>query len=159
MPNNTDQYKHIAIRNLEHTRADSQQKLEGVDPNAVNYEEGNWRVREIIGHLTEWDLEVVRSLKAHAEGGQYLIPDFVDFDAYNNPAADARRNQPLDKLHEDWAEAHLAFKDAIQAMPEERMTIDMRYPWGPIDPVFYLVEIMAGHEREHIKDIVDALNK
>lgn len=144
------------LRVIEHTRAESLQKLANVDPTSVIYQESGWRVKDIIGHLTDWDLEAVRTLEAFHEGGEYGIENFVGADAYNAVKAKARWDQPYEAIRAEWGEAHTRFKGMIGQLKNTDLPRFIFLPWHRDGSVRLMIRIMSSHEHEHINDIANA---
>lgn len=141
---------------LDDTRKASRIFLKGIDPNLVVYAESGWRVRDIIGHMTDWDIEAVRGFDAFMQGEVYEIPGFTDFDSYNHPKAKARWNQPFNAVVAEWEVKHAALKDAVRALPPDKLGEIIRYPWQQNGSLRLMVRIMAGHEHGHVHDMVKA---
>ena len=141
---------------LDDTRKASRVFLKGIDPDMVVYKESGWRTRDIIGHLTDWDIVAVQGLNAYMQGEVYLIPDYSGFDAFNHPKAQARWTQPVDAIFAEWEANHMALKDAVRALPADKLGEIIRLPWHEDGSLRVMIRIMAGHEHEHVEDIVRA---
>jgi hypothetical protein len=141
---------------LDDTRHASRALLEGIDPNQVIYKESGWRTRDLIGHMTDWDIEAVRGFDAYTRGEVYQIPDFTGFDTYNHAKAKARWNQPFDAVFADWEDTHIALKASARALPAVKLGEIVPYPWHDNGSLRLMVRIMADHEHEHVQDIVKA---
>jgi hypothetical protein len=143
---------------LEETRRETQAALSSTDPERVVHDDpGAWRVREVLGHVGVWNGEAARSLRAHAEGGEYhCIASEALYDEYNGRATDERRAWSLEQV---WAEYEASADQLtllVETMPVEEWQTEMLYPWNEKGTVRELVEIMMKHEMEHREDILSS---
>jgi DinB superfamily len=145
---------------LASTRADTKALLQPLDPERVIHtDERAWRVRDILGHLGVWNWEAARSLRAHAQGGEYhCVPSEGAYYDYNGPAADDRRTWPIEQVWAEYESAHEALAYAVETMPEESWSGEMLYPWNERGTVPRLIEIMMKHESaDHCRLVAEAL--
>lgn len=154
MSNTVDALLHI----LENTRAESIQQLQQTDPNRVIYAEGGWRVKDIIGHITDWEMEAVRALEAFHAGGQYTIPAYTGFEAYNQARAATRWNQPYELIFADWQATHEQLKSLVQQLNNADLSQVITLPWQDHGSLRLMIRFMAAHEHEHLQDIANAVN-
>ena len=121
------------------------------------YTDTDWRIRDILGHITTWDREVTRSLRAYVAGSEYAIPN-LDEDSFNRQAVLEQRNLPTQQIFLDWEQARDDFKKAIQEIPDNQFPGDVLYPWGDErGGVPELVEFMIEHDDEHRGEIEQAI--
>jgi hypothetical protein len=124
----------------------------------VYYEEGGWRVRDIIGHIATWDKEVAKSLRAYKTGSEYLIPDLDEDEVdFNETAALEQRKLSAQQIVDDFIQAYKVFRDGIQDIPADRFPGDLLYPWGDErGSITLLVDYMIEHAIEHLDEIKNA---
>ena len=67
------------------------QFLEGVDLELRAYQDSNWRIREVLGHLASWDREVTKSIQAFTEGAEYAIAK-LELDSFNQSKVDEHQS-------------------------------------------------------------------
>lgn len=133
--------------------------LKDVDLEILVYTDTGWRIRDILGHLATWDLEVAKSLHAFRTGNEYFIPDLdEDESEYNEQAVFERRKLSTQQISAEWEQAHGEFKEAIRVIPDELFPGDVLYPWGDErGSIALLVDYMIEHEVEHRDEIENAL--
>ena len=142
---------HLAFRAL----------LEGVDLEMPVYKDTGWRVRDIVGHIATWDLEVAKSLQAYQTGSEYVIPG-IDGDEtdYNAKAVLEQHKLSTQQILDEFERAHEELKKAVGEMPTDRFPGDMVYPWGnERGTIAQLVEYMVEHAVEHHAEIKNAIRE
>jgi len=119
---------------------------------------GVWTMKDLIGHLTDWEIVGVDALRQLNEGRTPEFDIVIDsFDEFNNPNAAARKDQP-------WAEVWAEFEAVRQEMMEiladitpQNLARTFQAPWGGDVPGTFWPLIWAGHELEHAVDVRAAL--
>jgi hypothetical protein len=136
-----------------------QATLEGIDLEMGVYTDSDWRVSDILGHITTWDREVTKSLRAFLAGTQYIIPDLDDDEIdFNQQAVLSQRELTTQELMNEWERARDDFKAAISEIPLERFPGDMVYPWGNENgSIATLVSYMIDHDEEHRLEVLKAI--
>jgi len=144
---------------LDKTHAEILATIKGVDLETPVYEDGEWQIRDVIGHIAIWDREVVRSIRAFKQGREYSIPNF-DEDVYNDRAALEMRELTAEGVFNEWEQAREDFKAAIEELSAEQLTGEMLYPWGDErGSIPQLVEYMCEHDEEHRSEIQEAVER
>jgi hypothetical protein len=84
---------HLTIRGI----------LKGADLEMRVYTETGWRIRDILGHIATWDLEVADSLRAFSAGSEYSTPG-VDGDEteFNKQAVFGQRKLSTEGIRAEW---------------------------------------------------------
>ncbi|GMQ77707.1 MAG: hypothetical protein BMS9Abin02_0195 [Anaerolineae bacterium] len=142
---------------LSATHSKTRAILKGIDLDIQVYDDGGWRIRDILGHIATWDRQVSLSLRAFSSGTEYAIPEF-DEEAFN--IEDVRRQVSLtsQQVFEEWEMARELFKDAVREIPQDRFPGDLLYPWGDErGTVVKLVKEMCDHDEEHYSEISRAI--
>jgi hypothetical protein len=132
-----------------------QKTLEGVDLEKRVYPDSDWRIRDVIGHLATWDRQVVKSLEAYRLGQEYALPDF-DETEFNEREVLRHRALTATQVLEEWEQAREAFKQAVEEMPPDLFSGDLRYPWGDRGSIAHMVKDMTQHDAEHRAEILQA---
>jgi hypothetical protein len=160
----TDKDKGCLIDLLSETHSNLRELVTAADPEMPVYadadEGASWRIRDILGHIATWDLEVARSLRAYRAGEVYLTPDFdeQEEDDFNQRAIAEQRKLTTRELMAEWERAREEFKEAVQDIPDDQFPGDLLYPWGDErGTISYLVEYMVEHTVEHRNEIAKAL--
>ena len=120
---------------------------------------GVWDLKDLVGHLTDWERVGVDGLCQLADG---QIPEFdyeiPDFDVFNNKNAETRAPQSWDRIWTDFVTTRQDFIDVFDQMSEEMLTRPVPAPWGSTIPAYVWVMVWAGHEHEHAIDVRSSLN-
>jgi hypothetical protein len=131
--------------------------LDGLDPARCVHPASGWRVKDVVAHILVWEEEALRSLQAlRDEQPFYTIPNFVSFDDYNRRAYERRKDVPLDQLLADLHTVRQDAKTILGALPPERFTGTMPFPWPWEGTLSEMMAIMAAHERGHSSEIARA---
>jgi len=144
---------------LTKTYQDTRTLLSGLDPERVIHtDERAWRVRDILGHLSVWNMEAVRSLRAYAEGGEYhCIPTEAQYYDYNGPAADERKRWTMEQVWAEYNSAHDQLRQIVASLPDEKWEGQMLYPWNLRGTVEYFIKVMMNHETmDHCSIVIKA---
>ena len=120
---------------------------------------GVWGLKDLIGHLTDWERVGLDGLCQLADGQtpefDYEIPDF---DTFNNENAATRAEQLWPEVWSDFTTTRKDLTDVFDQLPEETMARPIPTPWGGTIPAYLWVMVWAGHEHEHAIDVRAALN-
>jgi hypothetical protein len=112
-----------------------------------------WTIREILINISSWELIIEKALKAYlTEDPPYFLQE-QDFDIYNQESIDVRANSSLEDLIREWKDVRASLKKTIKKLKQSDLDIEMVLPWGSERPIYELIEIIAEHETEHMKDI------
>jgi len=131
--------------------------LEGIDPELRVHIDTGWQIRDIIGHIATWDREAAKSIRAFQAGTEYSIPD-LDEDVFNQQAASAQRELPIQRLFTELEHARDDFKAAVQEIPPDQFPGELLYPWGDErGSIAHLVEYMVEHDAGHRDEIEKAI--
>ncbi|MBZ0310779.1 MAG: DinB family protein [Anaerolineae bacterium] len=142
---------------LDQTRAETESVFASIDSNTLIYADGEWTLKDIIGHLSAWEQAAVTCLQAHAEGGEARLPVQMSDDEYNHLNVARRKNFSIEKILLEWQETREWLKQVIEEMPDDQFMSEMTYPEGERGSATQLVEEMIEHELEHRQDIIGVL--
>lgn len=116
---------------------------------------GVWTLKDLIGHLTDWEKVGLEGLQQLANNQTPEFNDTIDFpfDAFNNANAAARQDQSWDEVWADFTTTRQQFLTQFDAMSDEQLTRQFTAPWQrPINGYFWLT-IWLGHDHEHALDV------
>jgi hypothetical protein len=131
--------------------------LEGIDLDIPVYKEADWRIKDIVGHISTWDLQVTKSLNAFNAGGEWSIPEF-DEDAFNEQRVLEGRTSTGHQVLTEWEQTRKGLIAAVRAIPLDRFPGDVLYPWGDErGSIARLVQFMVDHDIEHKIEIEKAI--
>ena len=119
---------------------------------------GTWTLKDLVGHLTDWEVVAVEGMIALANG---QLPEFddeiSDFDVFNNANAAKRQSQTWDDVWQDYETTREKLVAALEKTDDEVMARKFKTPWGSQVRGYYWMLIWAGHEIEHANDVRSAL--
>lgn len=120
---------------------------------------GVWTLKDLVGHLTDWEQVGVAGLRQLVAG---QTPEFndtiIDFDSWNDEHAAARRDQPWDDVWHEFVETRSQLMALVEQMSDADWQRPFISPWdSPINTYFW-VNVWAGHDHEHAADVRNALN-
>jgi hypothetical protein len=121
---------------------------------------GTWTLKDLIGHLTDWEGVGIDGLRQLAAG---QTPEFsysisLNFDEFNNSNAAARRDQSWDEVWHDFKENRQQLLALFDAMPESQLSRQFIAPWNQPSNGYRWTSIWFGHEHEHAIDVRRSLS-
>lgn len=141
------------IQRLKRAYDDAIKGIEGVDPDQVIYADSGWRAKDLIAHITAWEREMLRSLQAYAEDGEYRVPGYTTDDAYNAGAYLQHRDETWAEVRSNWDDVRRGMMAALRDLPAEKVHGEMLFPWGERGLMPKLIGSAVGHANEHIAHI------
>jgi len=112
--------------------------------------EDEWALRDVAGHLADWELFLLECLAA---GSMLEIGYGGDVDAWNAAHAAARREQAWAQAWADYRRARQQTVDVVREMNQEALASLLNNPWGRDTSTYRVVEWWLEHEREHAAGI------
>lgn len=154
----TGDKKHLLIL-LAESHSGLRATIDGSDPEKRIYTNTGWRIRDIIGHIANWEREVTKSLRAFQAGTEYAITNLEEND-FNEEAVKAQQALTSQQVYVEWEQAHEDLKDALEEIPFDLFPGDLLFPWGDErGSITELVEFVIDHDTEHRDEILKALNE
>jgi len=127
-----------------------------VDASKVIYP--GWAIKEMIGHITAWEIVIDKALIAYKKGDPPYFLHEQDFDIFNDEAVDYRADWSLEEVLKEWKDVREKLIKTIKKLKEEDLDVEMVLPWGSERTVAELIEIAGEHEAEHMEDILKITN-
>ena len=99
---------------------------------------GPWSVKDLIGHVTTWEMEALRTLRSYLDDGDFdaLTAWPEDLDGFNARQVEVKRGTGLDQLRLELDDTHSRTVELISDLSEaefeksevsERIRIDTYY--------------------------------
>lgn len=145
------------IQQLDQARDKMLAALPGMEGRREIYPE--WTIKEILAHITGWDVASVASLRAHVEGREAATPASRGIDAYNAEMVSVRQAHSFEQIVKEWEQTRESLKVVLQGMTDEKLIQTMVFPWGQRGEVAQIIAILAGHEEEHAEELRDFMAK
>jgi hypothetical protein len=158
---NTD-VKTSLLTRLRETHRATREIVDGVDLEICVFSDADWRIRDVLGHIATWDGILAKALNAYIDDSQFVVIHDWDKEEveFNDRAVLEQRKLSADALIDEWEQAHKGFRDALSAMPLEKLSGDYVYPWADEQgDIVALVEIMIDHNAGHFEDIAKAIEE
>jgi uncharacterized damage-inducible protein DinB len=111
---------------------------------------GEWTLKDVLGHVTDWEWVGVEGLRYMATGRPPEVEHIENIDAWNQVHAEARRDQPWDVV---WADLHAAREvllQVLEGMGQDDLGRSFRFPWGPGGTCYQWVSVYLVHDRSHV---------
>ncbi len=155
----TNEDKNLLLESLDKTLEKTHKLLKGVNQEAIIYKDPEWRVKDIIGHLSTWNRETAKSLMAFLAGKDYSIPDLgEEEDDFNEQEVVNKQEWTIKKILEELEQTITDLKNIVQEIPIEKYPGDLLYPWGgERGNISDLIKFIIDHDNQHREDIVKAL--
>ncbi len=114
---------------------------------------GAWTLKDVLGHVADWEWVGVEGLRRMAAGRPLDIAYIADIDAWNERQAQARADQPWEEI---WADLHAAREELLEILDGMRQADLMRsyvFPWGPEGVAYQWLSAFISHDREHAQGL------
>ncbi len=145
----TDIEKLVAKMETARSRLDA--ALEKLSPQVEIYPQ--WKLKQLMDHITGWDELVLGSLHAfaHGESAEKLPPGGMN--QFN--AMSVRHHQELSLEESRLAFMHTrqAVIQALREFPAERLDERFPAPWGGECTITSVVKIFTSHDQEHAEHL------
>jgi hypothetical protein len=118
---------------------------------------GVWTLKDVLGHVADWEWFGVEGLRQMAAGHAPQVEYVGDLDAWNQAHVEARRDQPWEAV---WADLHAvrrALLDVLEEMSQAQLRRFFSFPWGPAGTPYQWIWVYLRHDREHAHGLRQAL--
>lgn len=107
-------------------------------------------MKQLLGHLSEYERLGVLSLKAVAAGGEPAYETTItDFDAFNEERGESWGAKSWDEVWATFLATRRALLVVAETLPDDALARLFAAPWpGMTTPCGYLLD-MVQHEQEH----------
>jgi uncharacterized damage-inducible protein DinB/predicted RNase H-like HicB family nuclease len=114
---------------------------------------GHWTLKDVLGHIADWEWIGVEGLRQMAAGQSPQIEHVVDLDAWNQVHCEARRAQPWENVWADLHAARAALLETLERMSRADLARFFSFPWGTEGTAYQWVSVYVSHDREHARDL------
>jgi hypothetical protein len=121
-------------------------------------EHGEWKVRDILAHLSAAELGQVFLIRLAADGDVvHLSPE--DRDRFNQDEVGKAQGWTLERLRGELEESREALREVFAAMSEDDLDRPIRWPEWPARSIRTSIPYMLEHEDSHLDEVRQALGR
>ena len=147
--------KNEILKEMDRVRAETEAALQALDPDTLIYEEGEWTIKDIIGHLTTWEEEAIAAMQAYLKNSTYVMDlKKSSEDEFNARQVARRKNFSNERIWADWRDNRAWFRDLVNQLDIGKIKGQMTAPWGSHTTFIAFMEDMLKHEMDHRYDIL-----
>ncbi len=118
--------------------------------------DGEWTLKQIIGHLIDYERLGVIALKAIAAEREPAYGEMIpDFDAFNNSRGSAWAEMLWNEVWANYRATRRALLLITETLPDDALARPFMAPWSEMTTACGYLLDMAQHQREH----ADALRR
>ncbi len=118
---------------------------------------GTWTLKDVIGHMVDWELVGVEGLRDMAAGRAPQVEEITNIDAWNELHVNARRGQSWEVLWADLHRTRHTLLEILEGMDGEALGCSFRFPWGQEGSAYQWLRVFVSHDREHAAGLRAAL--
>jgi hypothetical protein len=119
---------------------------------AVAHPASGWTVKDVIAHCNAWSWHMLRSVQAHANGGDWSLPAFNN-ERYNWQFYREALAMPASAVLAEWRTTLAEARALLGKYSDDVLAQQARAPWGSDLPMVDLIADIAGHMRGHLAEI------
>lgn len=109
---------------------------------------GEWSAKDILGHVTSWEVEMTHAIEQFMRGERPSMLDIADCDAWNAHEAQLKWDMPLAQIRDEMIVIRLHLLDVVAGLPDDAFTRPGPAPTqSPFIPS--MLNSIADHDREH----------
>jgi hypothetical protein len=112
---------------------------------------GEWSVKDVLAHITSFEVNLIPILQEFVEKGRSDIEPFEDNQQFNSEEVSKRKGKSWQEVLDEYNEAFVKVSDLIKQIPEEKLREVGTLPWYGEEYSLddYIVYRYYGHKREH----------
>ncbi len=124
----------------------------------VYTEDADWTVKDLFGHLMDSERSMTRLIEVIKEGGEGVPPDF-DRNRWNARTIKRTTGLTTDEIHSEMITNRGRLLEMLYDMPDEDWTKKGRHGSLQVMSVEEILNLIADHENEHLRDIVRVIEE
>jgi uncharacterized damage-inducible protein DinB len=147
--------KERALARLTASRQALHQAIQGLSDQEMTQVqvEGEWTVKDVIGHVSSWEETLLEPLGRYASGGPFEVQVIQDYLAWNDEQAAGKRNVPLSEILDELAAVRQELVSGASRLSGEQWQQRELFPWGERGTLIQALSGLAAHEMEHVRAI------
>ena len=124
----------------------------------VYMEHAYWTVKDLFGHLMDSERSMTRLIETIKEGGEGVPPDF-DLNRWNARTIKKTLDLTPDEIRSEMITNRGRLLEMLSDMPDEDWSKKGRHGSLQIMSVEEILNLIADHENEHLRDIVHLIEE
>jgi uncharacterized damage-inducible protein DinB len=147
--------KEEIFERLNHCRRVLLDTLDKIPPDELDSAlvEGNWTIKEILCHLTAWELTVLDPLVAFVQVDEFKPEIIDDHDVWNAEQTAKRQAMTLQLVLEELQATRELLVSEASLLTDEQWERTLPAPWGGQGCIANLLNGLVWHENEHLQTI------
>lgn len=114
---------------------------------------GRWILRDVLGHIADWEWIGVGGLRQMAAGQAPLVEHIDDIEAWNQAHYEARRDQSWEEVWLDLHAVRAELLEVLGGMSQTALSQSHHFPWGQEGTAHRWVSVFVEHDRDHARDL------
>jgi uncharacterized damage-inducible protein DinB len=115
--------------------------------------EGQWTIKEIICHLTAWELTVLEPLSGFVQINEFKPALIEDHDLWNAEQTASREAMDIQQVLDELEATRELLISEASLLSVEQWDQVLPAPWGGQGCIANLLSGLAWHENEHLQTI------
>lgn len=115
--------------------------------------EGQWTIKQILGHMTAWEQTVLDPLVGFVQIGEFNPEIIADHDLWNAEQTARREAMDIQQVIAELETTRKLLIDEASRLTEEQWERVLPAPWGGQGCIANLLSGLAWHENEHLQTI------
>lgn len=149
--------KERLIKLLASERFKTMNALRDVDDFTLIYEEGGWRIKDILGHIATWEREALATLQAFNANDTYSLGADLDIEQYNQQQFEQRKGYFPAQIRMDWGMVRRDLQFVVNQVPAEKIYQVIDFAWHEKGTISQMIDVLVKHEAEHLAEILTVL--
>jgi len=118
---------------------------------------GEWTLKDVLAHVTDWERMGVEGLRDMAAGQPPRVGHVEDIEAWNRAHYQARRDEPWETVWADLHAVRASLVEILDGMSQADLARAFPLPWGQEGTAYDWLSIYLAHDREHAQGIRSTL--
>ena len=121
--------------------------------------EGIWNVKDLLGHITAWEITLLEPLSAFVDGKPFEAEEIPDHDAWNAKQAAGCFPLSTSEILKKMGATRQELINRAEKLCESQWHQTFRAPWGDQNTLIEMISGLAWHEAEHTKSILEKFSR
>ncbi|MYD09228.1 MAG: DinB family protein [Chloroflexi bacterium] len=152
---NLAQIKRDLIAGLDRRRAEARALVESLPPELKIYADSDWRLRDLIIHLTALEADMIRAMQNAIAGAAFQVDlrGQATVEALYELRRRERAGESWRQVLDEWQRVRKQLRGLVLAFPADRMEARFSTPFFQELNLFEAVQACNTHESGHLAEI------